>query len=142
MKYDAKNLRINSTVLVILSILDIFIMVIQLATQGISIDNIAAEANATKETAAIVLSSVIGASTLIYLVTLFVGIMGIRQADGKCRGGANIKLATILLVLNIVGLAGDIFNMISGQADIQYLCQSLIYAAFLYPYIRCAKNVG
>lgn len=141
MKYDAKNLRINSTVLVILSILDIFIMVIQLATQGISIDNIAAEANATTQTAAIVFAAVIGVSTLIYLATLFVGVVGIRQANGKCKGGANITWAKILLVLNIVGLAGDIFNMISGQTDIQYFCQSLIYIAFLYPYIRCAKNV-
>ncbi|MGN1089830.1 MAG: hypothetical protein ACI4Q6_05460 [Huintestinicola sp.] len=141
MKYDAKNLRINSTVLVILSLLDIFIMIIQIATQGMNIDNIAAEANATKQTAVIAIGIVIGVNALIYLATLFVGIVGIRQADGKCKGGANITVAKILFALNMIGLVFDIISVVSGQPDIQYLCQTLIYVSFLYPYIKCARNV-
>lgn len=141
MKYDAKNLRINGTALVILSILDIFIMVIQHVTQGTGIDSIAAEANTTKQTAAIVFAALIGLCTLIYLATLFVGVAGIRQANGKCKGGANITLAKILFVLNIIGLAGDTYSIVCGHPDIQYIGQTLIYISILYPYIKSAKNV-
>ena len=68
-------------------------------------------------------------------------VKGLRQANGKCKGGANITWAKIMLVLNIIGFAGSIYDIIRGQMDIHYLCQELIYISIFYPYIKSAKNV-
>lgn len=141
MKYDARNLKINSIVLIILSILDFIIMAGELMVEKIDIDTIMADANTTEQIATIVFAAVIGVSVLTYLVTLYIGVKGLRQANGKCKGGANITWAKIMLVLNIIGFAGSIYDIIRGQMDIHYLCQELIYISIFYPYIKSAKNV-
>lgn len=109
--------------------------------EKIDIDTIMADANTTEQIATIVFAAVIGVSVLTYLVTLYIGVKGLRQANGKCKGGANITLAKILFVLNIIGLAGDTYSIVCGHPDIQYIGQTLIYISILYPYIKSAKNV-
>ena len=141
MKYDAKNLKINSLVLIILAIVDTVIMIGQIMAEQLSVEKIMELANTTQQIAEISIAAFIGASSVVFLVTLFIGIMGLRQAAGKFKGKANIVLAEIMLVINILLAAVGIYGLIKGSNEFSSVCQSVIYFAFYYAYIRCAKNV-
>ena len=141
MKYDAKTLKINSFVLVILAILDVVIMIGQIMANKLSVGKIMELANTTQQIAELSMAAFIGANSVVLLVTLSIGIMGLRQADGKFKGKVNIVLAEIMLVINFLLAAVAIYGLFKGSNDFSSACQSVIYIAFYYSYIKCAKNV-
>lgn len=141
MKYDAKNLKINSIVLMILSVLGVIMFGARFMTGENSIDKIMENSDLSRQTALITLIVFSVLCCLMYLIEFYIGFKGLRQANGKCKGGANITLAKIMLVINILSLAFNIYDLIQGNRNIDSLCQSLIYTSFLYPYIKGAKAV-
>ncbi|MGN1423887.1 MAG: hypothetical protein ACI4XA_10960 [Oscillospiraceae bacterium] len=141
MKYDAKNLRINSLVLIILSIVDTVIMIGQIMADQLSAAKISELADTTQQIAEISVTAFICANSVVLLVTLFIGIMGFRQADGKFKGKVNIVLAEIMFVINFLMAAVGVYGLIKGSNDFSSVCQSVLYIAFYYAYIKCAKNV-
>ncbi len=142
MKFDAKNLKINSLILIILTFLSAIAMIGQIMANELSIGKIMELANTNEQIAFISFMIVISLSGLIYLITIFVGIRGMQQANGKVKGKSHIVLAMILLALNMLSLAVCIFFAIKGQFDIMNILQNVIYISFLVHYILCAKNVG
>lgn len=141
MKYDAKTLKINSFALVILAILDIVIMIGQIMANQLNVEKIMELADTTKNIAEFSMAAYIGVNSAVILIAILVGIMGLRQAAGKFKGKVNIVLAEIMLVINFLQAAVGAYGLIKGSNDFNSACQSVIYFAFYYYYIRCAKNV-
>lgn len=141
MKFDAKTLRIDSITIIILAILNVVMLIGQLMAEELSVASIMKLADTTQENARIFLIVCICIAGLLYLMTLIVGLLGIRQVAGKYKGKANVVLADILIVLNVISVIACIFYISEGQMYIRNLTQGIIYIAFLVNYVMCAKRV-
>ena len=139
MKLDAKNLRINSITLIVLTVLSAISLVGRILANQISTAAIMERGNITEERAGIYVA--ITVSCLLYLLTLIIGIRGFSQANGKCDGKANVILGTILLILKLISLAIQVYYVVKGQMEIIPLTRNVIFICFLVPYIMCAKKV-
>lgn len=142
MKYDAKNLKINSMLIMILSVLGVIIFAAKFMTGENGVDNINEISGLSGQNALIALIIVSVLCCLMYLLEFYIGFKGFRQADGKSKGGTNIILAKIMLVINLLALLFNVYDLIICNGDIQYLCQSLIYVNVYYAYIRSAKAIS
>ena len=141
MKLDAKNLRINSFILIVLTILSAISLVGRILANEISTAAFMERGNITAELANIYVAIIISVCCLLYLLTLIIGIRGFSQANGKCDGKANVILGTILLILKLISLAAQVYYVIKGQMQIMPLTRNVIIICFLVPYIMCAKKV-
>ena len=141
MKLDAKNLRINSITLIVLTVLSAISLVGRILANQISTAAIMERGNITAERAGIYFAITIFVSCLLYLLTLIIGIRGFSQANGKCDGKANVILGTILLILKLISLAIQVYYVVKGQMEIIPLTRNVIFICFLVPYIMCAKKV-
>ncbi len=141
MKLDAKNLRINSFILIVLTILSAISLVGRILANEISTAAFMERGNITAERANIYVAIIISVCCLLYLLTLIIGIRGMSQANGKCGGKANVILGTILLILKLISLAIQVYYVIKGQMQIMPLTRNVIIICFLVPYIMCAKKV-
>ena len=141
MKLDAKNLRINSIILIVLTVLSAISLVGRILANEISTAAFMERGNITAELANIYVAIIISVCCLLYLLTLIIGIRGFSQANGKCDGKANVILGTILLILKLIFLAIQVYYVIKGQMQIMPLTRNVIIICFLVPYIMCAKKV-
>lgn len=141
MKLDAKNLRINSIILIVLTVLSAISLVGRILANEISTAAFMERGNITAELANIYVAIIISVCCLLYLLTLIIGIRGFSQANGKCDGKANVILGTILLILKLISLAAQVYYVIKGQMQIMPLTRNVIFICFLVPYIMCAKKV-
>ena len=76
MKLDAKNLRINSITLIVLTVLSAISLVGRILANQISTAAIMERGNITAERAGIYVAITISVSCLLYLLTLIIGIRG------------------------------------------------------------------
>lgn len=141
MKFNAKNLRINSMILIVLTVLSAIFLVGMFLANEINVGAIMEKINAAPELANIFIVILIAVCCLMCLFTIIVSARGLRQADGKCDGKANVILATILLILKILSLAAQVYCVVIGQLEVAHLAWVVIFICFLVPYIMCAKNV-
>ena len=141
MKFDAKNLKINSIMLIVLTVLSTISLVGLFLANEISAEAIMEKINTTAELANIYLVIVISVCCLLYLFTIIVGLRGLRQANGKCDGKANVILASILMILKVISLVEQVYYVAIGQLEVAHLAWVVILIAFLLYYIMCAKKV-
>lgn len=142
MKYDAKNLKINSMLIMILSVLSVIVFAAKFMTGENRFENVREIYGWSGQSAFIAYIVAIVFSVLLYLLEFYIGFKGLRQADGKCKGRSNIILAKIMLVMNSLAVIISICGLATGKDDVQYLCQSLIYVSVYYAYIRSAKAIS
>ena len=102
MKFDDRTLRINSATLIFLTIISMVMLIGEMMANQFSVAAIMQMTDTTEGMARIIMGICIGLFCLVFLMTLITGLQGIRQAGGKCKGGANVVLATIVLVLKIL----------------------------------------
>lgn len=141
MKFDEKTFRINSVTLIILAIASIGAMIGQIMTNEFSVANTVKMLDLSEEMARIVLVIGISMLCIINLITLIVGFGGIRQIGGKGKKEVNVVLATIVLVLKIIGIVICTYFVFMGKMENQKVLYDCLFIFFLIPYIMCAKRV-
>ena len=140
MKNAKRNLKVYSGLFIILTVVDVMIMVGNFLAKNISIDNFAKNFNINENVMWPAFIATIGVIVLTFIIApLFIGIKGLKQADGKYKGGANITLAIIMLVVNILILAYCLYALLKEDHKNQYFYMFIIYICFYIEYIRCAK---
>lgn len=82
---------------------------------------------------------VIGIIAISIILEIFLGIRGIKQADGKVNKYGHITLATILFVLNAISCISGIFNIMNNKVDSLSFSQTIVMTLLLFLYISNAK---
>ena len=83
----------------------------------------------------------IGAAAIGVLFDVYLGIAGLRQANGTSKGKANIILATIVFVLALIGLIPMIISLTKDQTSISSIFSSVLGLIIMFYYIRYARKV-
>ena len=155
MEENKKNLKVTSYVIIILAIFNIVLMGIGFATGELreSAEKLAEESISQTEGASEELGEMkdkivdmavygtIGAAVIGVLFDVYLGIAGLRQANGTSKGKVNIILATIVFVLAIIGLIPMIISLTKDQTNISSLFSSLLGLIIMFYYIRYARKV-
>ncbi|MCI5732252.1 MAG: hypothetical protein MR304_12020 [Eubacterium sp.] len=116
-------------------------MIGQIMTNEFSVANTVKVLDLSEEIARIVLVIGICMLCIINLITLIVGFGGIRQIGGKGKKEVNVVLATIVLVLKIIGIVICTYFVFMGKMENQKVLYDCLFIFFLIPYIMCAKRV-
>lgn len=141
MKFDAKTLRIDSTILIILTIVNLFTLIGMIMAKEFSVETIMQMSSTTEKMALITFVISIVALCLGYLISMIMGLGGLRQANGKCKGQMNVILSIVMLVLKSISIGVCIYYLMQGKLDVEKILLDLVYISFLISYIMCAKKV-
>ena len=77
------------------------------------------------------------------LFTVYLAVKGLQVAKGTCKGKAHITLSLIFLVLEVIGIVGCIYLMVTGKGDVAELITCVVSAICLYfYYTNCKKIAG
>ena len=147
MKYDQKNLKINSMALIALAVCDAVYSVGQiLATKAYDIDYLAETTGSSRNIVLVAMVLVYGITVLCFAAYIFMGVKGISQSNGKGKGRANVIIANIFVVINIILLLCNVIHLVqdtmSANIIIHSVLQSLLPLCFLISYVKCAKAVS
>ena len=82
---------------------------------------------------------IIGAIAIISILYIFLGIRGIKQADGKAKKYGHITLATVLLVIDLISCVFGLMNMQNGQVNEIESVRSILMTVLLFLYVSDAK---
>ena len=141
MKFDAKTLKIDSIILIILTIVNLFTLIGMIMAKEFSIETIMQMSSTTEKMALITFVISIVALCLGYLISMIMGLGGLRQANGKCNGHMNVILSIVMLVLKNISIVVCIYYLIQGKLDFEKVLLDLVYISFLISYLMCAKKV-
>ena len=137
MEKAKKNLKIWSTLYIILAIVDVVSLI------GAYLSGDLKVANVSEKMQTAVLVIVVGLAILMALSKLFLGVQGYRQVNGKTKGTGHITFAKIIFVLSIIACVASIPNMINGfnYKTISDLCLNLFSALVVFDYMKQAKYI-
>lgn len=77
------------------------------------------------------------------LFTVYLAVKGLQVAKGTCKGKGHITFSLIFFVLEVIGIVGCIYLMISGKGDVAELISCVVSAICLYfYYTNCKKIAG
>ena len=77
------------------------------------------------------------------LFTVYLAVKGLQVAKGTCKGKGHITFSLIFFVLEVIGIVGCIYLMISGKGDVAELITCVVSAICLYfYYTNCKKIAG
>lgn len=141
MKIDAKTLKIDSIILIILTIVNLFTLIGMIMAKEFSVETIMQISSTTEKMALITFVISIVALCLGYLISMIMGLGGLRQANGKCNGQMNVILSIVMLVLKNIGIVVCIYYLIQGKLDYEKVLLELVYISFTISYLMCAKKV-
>ena len=155
MEEHKKNLKITSYVIIILAIFNIVLMGISFATgelrenaKKLTEESISQTEGASEELGGVedkvvdmAVYGTIGVAAVGVLFDVYLGIAGLRQANGTSKGKANIILATIIFVLALIGLIPMIISMTKQQTSISSIFSSVLGLIIMFYYIRYARKV-
>ena len=82
---------------------------------------------------------VIGIIAISIILEIFLGIRGIKQADGKVNKYGHITLATVLFVLDFISCIFGILAIRNKTVDASSFSQSTLVTITLFLYISSAK---
>lgn len=137
MEKAKKNLKIWSTLYIILGILDLVSLVGAYLSGDLKVTNVPQNLQVG------VLVIVIGIALIMAFAKLFLGIQGYRQVNGKTKGTGHIVFAQIIFVLSIILCVASIANVISefNYSKISDLCLNLFSLIVVFDYIKQAKYI-
>ena len=155
MEESKKNLKVTSYVIIVLAIVNVILLGIGFATgelrenaKKLTEESISQTEGASAELGGMeervvdmAVYGTIGATAIGVLFDVYLGIAGLRQANGTSKGKANIILATIVLVIALIGLIPMIISLTKDQTSISSLFSSLAGLIIMFYYIRYAKKV-
>lgn len=140
---ERKNLRIFSILFLILAAADVVNLIATFALGDWSVSAITQRAETTAGLARTSIIVVVTVVALEVLVLLYLGLMGLRQCNGKPVASTHItiaKVALVFLVLALILVAISFFS--DPQKDWVALCTATASVLFGFCYIRSAKIVG
>ncbi len=77
------------------------------------------------------------------LFTVYLAVKGLQVVKGTCKGKGHITFSLIFFVLEVIGIVGCIYLMISGKGDVAELITCVVSAICLYfYYTNCKKIAG
>lgn len=77
------------------------------------------------------------------LFTVYLAVKGLQVVKGTCKGKGHITFSLIFFVLEVIGIVGCIYLMISGKGDVAELISCVVSAICLYfYYTNCKKIAG
>ena len=155
MDEQKQNLKIASYVIIVLAIINLVCMVVDFTNGQLrgNVEKVAEETISQTESATedltqmkdtivnVALGTAIGAVAVGILFDLYLGIAGLRQANGKSKGKVNIILATIVFVLALIGMGMQIGPLTKGQVAVSSFISNLAGLLIMFYYIRYAKKV-
>ncbi len=155
MEEHKKNLKITSYVIIILAIFNMVLMGINFATgelrenaKKLTEEYVSQTEGASEELGGMedkvvdmAVYGAIGVTAIGVLFDVYLGIAGLRQANGTSKGKANIILATIVFVVALIGLIPMIGSLAKNPTNISSLFSSLLGLIIMFYYIRYAKKV-
>ena len=131
MEKAKKNLKIWSTLYIILALVDVVSLI------GAYLSGDLKVANVSEKIQTAVLVIVVGLAILMALSKLFLGVQGYKQVNGKTKGTGHITFAKIIFVLSIIFCVASIPNMINACSykTISDLCLNLFSILVVFDYI-------
>ena len=151
MEEHKKNLKITSYVIIILAIFNIVLMGISFATGELrenakkltqeSISQTKELGGMENKVVDMAVYGTIGVAAIGVLFDVYLGIAGLRQANGTSKGKANIILATIVFVLALIGWIPMIISLTKEQTSISSIFSSVLGLIIMFYYIRYARKV-
>lgn len=137
MEKAKKNLKIWSTLYIILAIIDVVSFIGAYLGGELKVENVSEK----MQTAVLVIVVVL--VILMALSKLFLGVQGYRQVNGKTKGTGHITFAKIIFVLSIIACVASVPNMINGfnYKAISDLCLNLFSALVVFDYMKQAKYI-
>ena len=113
MKYDQKNLKINSMVLIVLAVCNAVYSIGQLlATKSYDIDYLMETTGSSRNIVIVSLVLTYGIALLCFAAYIYMGVKGISQSNGKGSGGANVIIANIFVVIDIILILCNIIPLV------------------------------
>ncbi len=78
-----------------------------------------------------------------FLFTVYLAVKGLQVAKGTCKGKGHITFSLIFFVLEVIGIVGCIYLMVTGKGDVAELIACTVSAICLYfYYTNCKKIAG
>lgn len=142
MDQDRKILWAFSTLFLILAVLNVINLIATFAGGELTVPVIADAAATTQQMARISIIIVTVFVALEVLVLVYLGLMGLRQANGKPTGKSHIVIAKICMVFLVLALIIVIISFINAPGkDWIALCSALASVLFCVYYIRAAQHL-
>ena len=76
------------------------------------------------------------------LFTVYLAVKGLQVVKGTCKGKGHITFSLIFFVLEVIGIVGCIYLMISGKGDVAELITCVVSAICLYFYYTNCKKIA
>lgn len=141
MEKSRKHLKTNSIVILILT----FATILNLLSALIELNRVAIPIDAPENTLIITKIIIIIVSTVILLPQIYIGIKGLKVAYKPDDSKSHIVVATILLVLTVLGTISPVVAVIKQQdvwENVRTLLYSLVEISVFYDFIKSAKAVA
>jgi hypothetical protein len=140
MENAKKHLRILGYLFYVVAIIDIA-SIIYAATNLSSISNIIGLSDIEPATAKGALIALIIYDVVACLLKLFLGSKALGEVKGTYNGTAHITMSTILLVINVIGLALCIYALCTGQGYASKLVDLVVTVVILLDYRQQSKTL-
>lgn len=140
MEQTNRILYVCSTLFLLLAVLSVVTLVASFASGEMNVTTLAETAGVSEDLVKPVYIATIIFAVLSILALLYMGLMGLRQAQGKPTGSAHITIAIVCTVFLAIALIFELINFFNApKKDWVGLCTCLASVFFAVYYIRSAK---
>lgn len=141
MERNKKALKIVSYVMIMLALVSVITIAIDFFSGSYSEEALSRAIGSQWNSALYIPYLVIFMAIVVIfnLLYVFLGIRGIKQANGKVNKYGHITLATVLLVLDLISCIFGIFAIKNKTVDVSSFSQSTLVTITLFLYISSAK---
>ena len=139
MEQSKRNLKIFSCLFIVFALTDAVTFIIDWFNGKLKIENFTG--STTEEIAKVTLIAVIIIAVVAVLVKLYLGIKGIRQAQGKTKGKANVTIAKIIFICLIILFVLAIVAVIKNTGNYYDLINYAVNMLIMYYYIKYVNAV-
>ena len=141
MERNKKALKIVSYVMIMLALVSAITIAIDFFSGNFSEETLSKAVGGQWNSALYVpvLVAFIAILAFFILLYVFLGIRGIKQADGKVYKYGHITLATVLFVLDFISCIFGILAIRNKTVDASSFSQSTLVTIILFLYISSAK---
>ena len=141
MERQKKALKIVSYAIILMALVSIAMVAIDFLSGNYSEELLAKTVGSQRNSGLYIpyLIFAIGIVAITVLLYIFLGIRGIKQADGKVNKYGHITLATVLFVLDVISSIIGIFSMMNKTIEADSFSQNIVITILLFLYISSAK---
>lgn len=138
MENSKKTLKIYGILFIFLAVCDVGILALNYFLGDFKEINVEGISENIIQGVTIALAVVI---VIIALIKLFLGIRGIQQSNGTCKGKSHITIAKIVTVISIISVIASIPELKLETSVIINLLDEVVTISILFDYIRNSKKL-